>query len=144
MPSQPSAHKRPLLQMLRPRGIAPALLHGWHWLMIIDSDDPIRLALNRGFAYIIIVFNLMSVIFIFAAFANGEIAAGIVTIVSVPVQVFIWWLNRRGTIYGAAFYVLWLIAAFVLVSPPASYAGADTPIPLLLIFPIITATLHSF
>jgi PAS domain S-box-containing protein len=141
MPSQPSAHKRPLLQMLRPRGIAPALLHGWHWLMIIDSDDPIRLALNRGFAYIIIVFNLMSVIFIFAAFANGEIAAGIVTIVSVPVQVFIWWLNRRGTIYGAAFYVLWLIAAFVLVSPPASYAGADTPIPLLLIFPIITATL---
>lgn len=141
MQSQPSANERRSLWMLHPRVIATALRRGWRWLTIIYSDDPIRLALNRGFAHIIITFNLMSVIFIFAALAYGEIAAAMVTVVSVPVQVLIWWLNRRGATYGAALYVLWLIAAFVLVSPPASYAGADTPIPLLLIFPVITATL---
>jgi PAS domain S-box-containing protein len=141
MQSEPSANERRSLRMLRPRVIATTLRRGWRWLTIIYSDDPIRLALNRGFAHIIIAFNFLSAILIFAALASGEIATALVTIVSIPIQAFIWWLNRRGTSYGAALYVLWLIAAFVLVSPPASYAGADTPIPLLLIFPIITATL---
>lgn len=141
MPPKPSAYECHLPQMLRPRLIISALRQGWRWLLMVYSDDPIRLALNRGFAQIIIAFNVLSVIFIFAAFATGEFTLALVTIISVLVHVFIWWLNRRGTIYGAAFYVLWLIVSFVLVSPPASYAGADTPIPLLLIFPIITAAL---
>jgi PAS domain S-box-containing protein len=139
--SKPSARERYFLRMLRPRVIARALWRGWRWLTTVYSDDPIRLALKRGFAHIILAFNFISVILIFAAFATGEIAVAMVTIVSVPMQVFIWWLNRRGTTYGSVLYTFWLLAAFVLVSPPASYAGADTPIPLLLIFPIITATL---
>jgi PAS domain S-box-containing protein len=113
----------------------------WQWLTLIKGDDPIRQALNRGFAHILLFFTFLSMVLIFALFASGERAAAVVTIVSIPLQVFTWWLNRRGTVYGASLYVLWFIVAFVLGSPPASYAGADTPIPLLLIFPIITATL---
>ncbi|MBZ0286442.1 MAG: PAS domain S-box protein, partial [Anaerolineae bacterium] len=127
--------------VLIPRSIRVPLSRSWQWATLIQSNDPVRHALNRGFAHIILLFILISIVFIFASFATGEIAAGTVTIFSVGVQMLIWWLNRRGTIYGAALYVLWLIATFVLVSSPASYAGADTPIPLLLIFPVATATL---
>jgi PAS domain S-box-containing protein len=141
MHPQPSAHERRSLWMLHPHVIATARRRGWRWLTTIYSDDPIRLALNRGFAHIIIALVFISVILIFAAFASGEIATVIVTIFSVPVQVFTWWLNRRGTTYGATLYVLWVIAAIVLASPPATYAGVDTPIPLLLILPVIIATI---
>ena len=113
----------------------------WQWLIMVKCDDPIRQALNRGFAPIIIFFIIISVGFVFVTFWSGDIGGGIVTVFSIPLQMFVWWLNRRGTTYGATIYVVWLIAAFVLVSPPASYAGADTPIPLLLIFHIIIATL---
>ncbi|HEX2621987.1 MAG TPA: PAS domain-containing sensor histidine kinase [Phototrophicaceae bacterium] len=112
----------------------------WQWLTLVHCDDPIRLALNRGFAHIILFFIFITIFLIFALFASGEKAA-IVSVVSIPIQTFMWWLNRRGTVYGAGLYVLWVIVAFVAGSPPASYAGADTPIPLLLIFPVITATL---
>lgn len=141
MQPKSSAHERHSLWMLRLRNIGIAPLRTWRWLTIVHSDNPIRLALNRGFAHIIIAFNVLSAIFIFASLAVGESASAVVTIFSVLVHTFIWWLNRRGTTYGATLYVFWLIATFVLVSPPASYAGADTPIPLLLIFPIITASL---
>jgi PAS domain S-box-containing protein len=113
----------------------------WQWLILVKGDDPIRQALNRGFAHIVLFFLFLSILLIFALFASGERAAAIVSIVSIPLQVCIWWLNRRGTVYGASLYVLWFIAAFVLALPPANYAGPDTPIPLLLIFPVITATL---
>lgn len=113
----------------------------WQWLILIHSKDPIRQALNQGFASIIIFFMSISIGFVFVTFLSREIGNGIITLVSIPLQMFIWWLNRRGTIHGAAIYVIWLIAVFVLVSPPDSYTGADTPIPILLIFPIIIATL---
>jgi PAS domain S-box-containing protein len=126
---------------LTANSVSAAVSRLWQWLTRIYSDDPIRQALNQGFARIILFFIFLSIWLIFANFASGERAAAIVSIVSIPLQTFIWWLNRRGTVYGASLYVLWLIAAFVLASPPHSYAGADTPIPLLLILPIITATL---
>jgi PAS domain S-box-containing protein len=141
MQSNPSTNEDRSIRKFHPRVLAIALGHGWRWLTMVYSDDPIRHALNRGFAQIIIAFTCISLIFNIAAFASGDIATALVTTVSVLVQVFIWWLNRRGTPYGAALYVLWLIAAFTLVSPPSTYTRADTPIPLLLIFPIITATL---
>jgi PAS domain S-box-containing protein len=128
-------------RVLKPYSTLKAANRLWQWLTLIHCDDPIRQALNRGFAQIILFFIFISILLIFALFASGERAAAIVSVVSIPLQTFIWWLNRRGMVYGASLYVLWIIVAFVVGSPPASYAGADTPIPLLLIFPIITATL---
>jgi PAS domain S-box-containing protein len=133
----PANKRQALWTYLAPR----SLRRFWQWLTIVHSDDPIRLILNQGFANIIIIFAVISSLLLFALSASGEIAAAIVSIVSIPVQIFIWWLNRRGTVYGITLYVLWFIVAITLGSPPASYAGPDTPIPLLLIFPIITATL---
>jgi len=141
MQTKPDANEHASLWTRRLRMIVAALHRGWRWLTLVHSNDPIRLALNRGFAHIIVVFNFLSVIFIFASLAAGESASAVVTIFSILVQTLIWWLNRAGTTYGVTLYILWLIATFVLVSPPATYAGANTPIPLLLIFPVATATL---
>src|SRR5687768_10124978 len=112
MQTNPPANERQSLwRYFAPRTIGTALRRFWRWVTFVHSADPIRQALSRGFASIITLFIFISVVFIFASFAAGEIAAGMVTIVSIPVQIFIWWLNRQGTIYGAAMYVLWLIAA---------------------------------
>jgi PAS domain S-box-containing protein len=137
----PASKRQVFWTYLVPRSIRVPVSRFWQWATLIHSDDPIRHALNRGFAHIIIGFTSLTIPLIFALFASGEGAAAVLSIVSLPIQALTWWLNRRGTIYGAGLYVLWLIAAFVLVSPPETYAGADTPIPLLLIFPVITATL---
>lgn len=140
-PKSPTSEHQPRRMATSFRSIRTAANRLWQWLTSVNCDDPIRQALNRGFAPIIIVFILITIVFVFITFLSGDVGSGIVTLISIPIQMFIWWLNRQGTIYGAAIYVLWLLAAFVLVSPPASYAGADTPIPLLLIFHIIVATL---
>jgi PAS domain S-box-containing protein len=140
-PNSSESEHQSFRMVLKPHLALKAVRQFWQWLTLIHCDDPIRKALNQGFAQIILFFIFISILLIFALFASGERAAAIVTVVSIPLQSFIWWLNRRGMVYGASLYVLWLIVAFVVGSPPASYAGADTPIPLLLIFPVITATL---
>lgn len=140
-PKSPTSERRPRRMVTNFRSSRMAVYRLWQWLTLVRCDDPIRQALNRGLAPIIIFFILITIVFVFVTFLSGDVGSGIVTLISIPTQMFIWWLNRRGTIYGAAMYVLWLLVAFVLVSPPASYAGADTPIPLLLIFHIIVATL---
>ncbi|MBZ0280498.1 MAG: hypothetical protein K8L97_07130, partial [Anaerolineae bacterium] len=139
-PKSPTSERQPRRMAPNFRSIRIAANRLWQWLTLIHCDDPIRRALNQGFAQIILFFIFISIFLIFALFASGERAA-IVSIVSIPLQILLWWLNRRGTVYGASLFALWVIVAFVAGSPPASYAGADTPIPLLLIFPIITATL---
>ena len=52
---------------------------------------------------------------------------------------FLWWLNRHGTTLGRAVHLL-LCDGYYWESP-SDYAGQYTPIPLILIFPIIIATI---
>jgi PAS domain S-box-containing protein len=111
------------------------------WLTLIDTADPIRQVLNQGFAVIILVFLSISLVMIPVLFISGERAAAIISIIGLPVQGFMWWLNRRGTVYGATLFVFWIVLAVIVASPPSSYTRVDTPIPLLLILPVIMATM---
>jgi signal transduction histidine kinase/DNA-binding response OmpR family regulator len=64
-----------------------------------------------------------------------------VLLVTLPIDAFIWWLNRRGLIYGALLLVIWFALGNALGAPPASYAGSTIPIPLIFVFPMVIATL---
>lgn len=139
--TSPVNNRQSLMRLVSPRSIGTSLRRFWQWATVVHTDDPVRLVLNRGFAGILLFFIFISIWLELALIASGETAAATVNVFSIPVLILMWWFNRRGTVYGASLYVLWVITAIILGSPPASYAGADTPIPLLLILPIIIATL---
>jgi PAS domain S-box-containing protein len=117
------------------------LLYVLRWLLLVHSDNPIRLVLNRGFAVVLTLIILLAACMLPVLIASREYPGAIVTAVGLPLHFFVWWLNRRGSVYGAGIYAIWLVIAIVLGSPPADYAGANTPIPLLIVFPVVTATL---
>jgi signal transduction histidine kinase/CheY-like chemotaxis protein len=117
------------------------LRHAWKWLTLVQADDPVRLVLNRGFAAVITVVILLNAVLGPALLMSDETAAALVTLVSIPFYTFLWWLNRRGTVYGATLFVLWAAIGITLGSIPSSYASANAPIPLIFVFPMIIATL---
>lgn len=100
-----------------------------------------RHTLNHGFAIILLLFMLIDGLLIPVLFLTNEIPSMVVAVIAVPFLMLMWWLNRRGTVYGAVLYTVWNSVAIVLASDPASYAGPTAPIPLLLIFPIVIAAL---
>jgi signal transduction histidine kinase/CheY-like chemotaxis protein len=117
------------------------LRHAWKWLTLVQADDPVRLVLNRGFAAVITIVILLNAVLGPALLMSDETAAALVTLVSIPFYTFLWWLNRRGTVYGATLFVLWAAIGITLGSIPSSYASANAPIPLIFVFPMIIATL---
>jgi signal transduction histidine kinase len=125
---------------LASRPAVDRLVRAWRWLTFVRADDPLRLALNRGFSYVITSMTLIAVLLGLVLLSLGEPAA-LVLMITLPLFVLIWWINRRGTPYGATFYVCWCIIGIAVGMPPSSYAGATAPIPLLLIFPVVAATL---
>jgi PAS domain S-box-containing protein len=117
------------------------LLHALNWLLLVHSDNPIRRVLNRGFAVVIVLAVLIAGSMVPILVASGEPVGAVATLVGLPLHLFVWWLNRRGASYAAAVYTVWLVVGIVLGSSPESYARADAPIPLLIVIPVVTATL---
>jgi signal transduction histidine kinase/CheY-like chemotaxis protein len=113
----------------------------WRWLTLVNAQDPVRLVLNRGFAIIIVILALSASLLVPVFLISGELSVALVLLVTLPIDVFIWWLNRRGLIYGALLLVIWFALGNALGAPPASYAGSEIPIPLIFIFPMVIATL---
>jgi hypothetical protein len=101
-----------------------ALRRAWQWLTLVRTDDPVRRVLNRGFAALL------------ALWLVGGIAAAIADIVlGMPLTFVIvngsilglslvaWWLNRRGSSFGALILALTLMIGMVTITDPATYAG---------------------
>jgi hypothetical protein len=101
-----------------------ALRRTWQWLTLVRTDDPVRKVLNRGFAVLL------------ALWIVGGIAAAIADIVlGMPLTFVIvngsilglslvaWWLNRRGSSFGALILALTLMIGMVTITDPATYAG---------------------
>jgi signal transduction histidine kinase/CheY-like chemotaxis protein len=126
---------------LTSRPAVDRLARAWRWLTIVRADDPVRLVLNRGFAAIIVVLALSASLLVPVFLINGELSVAFVVIITLPIEMFIWWLNRRGLVFGALLLAIWFALGNALGAPPASYAGSGTPIPLIFIFPMVIATL---
>ncbi len=116
------------------------LRRAWQWLTYVHAVDPVRLVLNQGFAVVITLTGLISVLLWFVLTITNDRSA-VVLMVTFPVWVFTWWLNRRGTVYGTWLIVFWSVMGLTFGPLPASSIGADTPTPLVLMFPILVATL---
>ncbi|MBI3897223.1 MAG: EAL domain-containing protein [Gammaproteobacteria bacterium] len=133
----PTVRSRPLDNVV----IASAVRLG-RWLTRVHSGDPLRRALNRGFAAALVVLIVISA---FVApsvyFAAGKLHTALIALANVPLFVGAWWLNRRGTVYGAVLTTIVLAVASAVALLPPSYALTLTPVPLALIFSILTATL---
>jgi PAS domain S-box-containing protein len=123
-----------------PNRVSSHVRRAWDWLTHVKSDDPVRLALNRGFATII-VFLLCADIMVTPVFFALNDPAAFVSAPAIAVFLFIWWLNRRGTALGITLLVVWTAITTPLGSVPATYVEHNGAIPLVLIFPIVAATL---
>src|SRR5690349_20324200 len=84
-----------------------ALFRAWRWLMVVHARDPVRLVLNRGFATIIVILALVACLLAPVFLISGERSVALVLLVTLPIDAAIWWLNRRGLIYGALLLVIW-------------------------------------
>ncbi len=119
-----------------------ALIRSWKWLTFVQTSDPVRYVVNRGFAYVITVQTIIAVLLVMLFVLSGAaIGLQVVVLLGVPMNTLMWWLNRRGTTYGATIYTVWCAISSVLGSTTSSYTGADSPVPLIFIFSIVAATL---
>lgn len=136
------ALNQPFWSRIAAHPVISLIIRGWRWLLFVQTNDPVRYVVNRGFAYVIIVqitaAFLLGILFIVS---RASIELQVVMLIAVPLQIFLWWLNRRGTIYGATVYAIWCALSSVLASTPTSYTSPDSPVPLIFIFSIIAATL---
>ncbi|HEX2619168.1 MAG TPA: PAS domain-containing sensor histidine kinase, partial [Phototrophicaceae bacterium] len=115
----------------------------WRWLTIIHSDDPVRRVLNRGFITVLIILTAAISLLLPVFLLSGELSAAISIIFWVLLSLFMGWLNRQGTTYGAAVFTILFVLLVPLALPAANYVGteADSSLSLLLAVPIIAATL---
>jgi PAS domain S-box-containing protein len=112
----------------------------WDELIFVNAADPLRRLLNRGFATIVVVLVGFVVVLALTLFLVHDPALPVILLTS-PVYFVAWWLNRRGTVYGIMLVVIWSTVAIVFGVEPTTYAGVNTPVPLIFIFPMVIATL---
>src|SRR5215213_2908388 len=121
---------------------ASALRRAWQWLTLIHADDPVRYVLNRGFAHIITIIILFTVLLTLITLTNAGLATeGIVQLSTIPLVLLAWWLNRRGTVYGAGIYVAMCVFATATGLAPSQYAGEHPTVHVAFVFSIVAATL---
>jgi signal transduction histidine kinase len=118
------------------------ILQAWQWLTLVHSDDPLRLILNRGYAYIntfLLIFDcLLLPPNILGKSSTNEI---IVILLAIPMFVLAGLLNRRGTVYGAALFAFVTCFSSPLGLRPSEYAGIHPTIHVAFMFPIVIAVL---
>src|SRR5262245_9269851 len=105
------------------KGVLAAFRHAWQWLLFVIFNDPVPHVLYRCLAAIITVLTLFSMLLFFTCMASGEIITAMLCLAAMPFQILMWWLNRRGLVYGALLFVVWCVIGTTLGSIPSSYAG---------------------
>lgn len=111
-----------------------------HWCLIIKTNDPVRKILNGGLAITLIA--LMPILLLTAAGFYIFFNDFGLTLIWPVVCVVAWFLNRQGTVWGAALMVI--VAAFgsVAIVSPHSYLDREWVIvDAIFVFPMIIAAL---
>ncbi|MFL5806858.1 MAG: hypothetical protein ACJ8CR_34660, partial [Roseiflexaceae bacterium] len=124
----------------RPRSF---LLHQFYqWWIRVYTDDPVRRALNQGFAMCIggLLVGVLATLLVYLVRGTtiGEVGTWSAT---APLLVYGWWLNRRGTALGAVLITGMCIVAMTFFIPLSVYADVDSYLPLPCAMGIICATL---
>ncbi|HJZ46392.1 MAG TPA: response regulator [Roseiflexaceae bacterium] len=119
-----------------------SLARVWQWLTLVRADDPVRYALNRGFAYVqVAVLGIAILLTLILITTGGQPAEIAVNLLALPIYLLSLWLNRRGTIYGEVLFILMVVFATAAGLDPRDYAGPHPNIHVAFMFSIVCATL---
>lgn len=111
----------------------------WHWWLTVTTDDPVRLVLNQGLLTTLSVLLLINIAAI-VAFAQDP-AYLLIVLCDLSALLLAVWLTRRGTTYGAILFTLVAIGSSAAALEPQSFLVDSAPVPMILLFPVIVATL---
>jgi signal transduction histidine kinase/CheY-like chemotaxis protein len=119
-----------------------ALIRAGRWWVKVQSDDPIRRVLNGGFSIIIGALEVNIVLLALSVWATGGSSTEILTdVISIPVMLLAWFLNRKGTVYGTVLFVFLCAAGTAVAVDPHTYAGPIPSTHAVFLFSIIAAAL---
>src|SRR5258706_1221211 len=128
----PRPHGPTTAALDRPR--SSLLRQLYHWWIRVYTDDPVRRALNRGFAMCIggLLVGLLASLLVY--FVRGTTIREVGTwSAAAPLLVCGWWLNRRGTAHGAILITGLCITMITFLIPTSAYTSVDyMPVPCLL------------
>jgi signal transduction histidine kinase len=112
-------------------------LRSWsRWWTTVKTDDPLRLVLNQGLITTLSVLIPLNILALLTTSSPDLLLFGDLFALLLAV-----WLARRGTPYGALLFTLVAIVGNALALDPASLLTKDYPVPMVLLFPAILATL---
>jgi signal transduction histidine kinase/CheY-like chemotaxis protein len=138
--SSPSSSRLFWLRIINSRW-ATQLRRAWRWLTLVHASDPLRLVLNSGFAYVITIIVLLTVLLALTIIiTNGPTAEVLANLIAIPILLLAWWLNRRGTPYGTVLYVLLCVFALASGLDTSTYAGEYPTVHVAFAFSIVVAT----
>lgn len=119
--------------------------HWLRWLLAIDTNDPVRRALNRGLAVILWLWVVPTGVGLVLLIALHVPIYKIVLLGSLLIVLMVAWrLNRQGTAHGAAFAILGGMLTLPALLDPSTYTapwGQPIFVPVLYAVPIAMAAL---
>src|SRR5262249_47757485 len=138
----PAQSERSHLARVASSRVVSSLARVWQWLTLVRADDPVRYALNRGFAYVqVAVLGIAILLTLILITTGGQPAEIAVNLLALPIYLLSLWLNRRGTIYGVVLFILMVVFATAAGLDPRDYAGPHPNIHVAFMFSVVCATL---
>jgi signal transduction histidine kinase/ActR/RegA family two-component response regulator len=121
---------------------APRLRQTFAWLGQVHAADPVRRALNAGFAWVLLTMALLAVLMGITLIAIGRPAfiAG-TALATAPLCLLCWKVNRSGSVAGAVGFVLLMAAATAFAIDPHLYAGPVPVVDVAFMYSIVAAAL---
>src|SRR5207245_5943976 len=112
------------------------------WIQAVDSSDPVRRALNAALSWGWLTFAALRLtIGVMLVWADRPALPILVTLGTAPLCLLCWWVNRHGSVAGAAGFVALLIAATSLGIDPHLYAGPVPVVDVAFMISVVAAAL---
>ena len=112
------------------------------WIQSVDSSDPVRRALNAGLAWVLLAIAMLAVVMGIVLLAIGRPATPVAVAFGIaPLCLVCWWLNRRGSVSGAAGFVALMIVATSVGIDPHLYAGPVPVVDVAFMISVVAAAL---
>jgi PAS domain S-box-containing protein len=127
---------------LPPPGPSSPLARAARWIQHIDSTDRVRRALNAGLSWVLLAMAVLAATMGGLLVWIGRPALPVaVALITAPLCLVCWWLNRRGSVAGAAGFVVLLVLATTLGIDPHLYAGPVPVVDVAFMISVVAAAL---
>ncbi len=123
-------------------GPSSPLKRAARWFQHVDSADPVRRALNAGLSWVLLAIAVLAAIMggVLIWIGRPPLTVG-AALVTTPLCLVCWGLNRRGSMTGAAGLVVLLIMATTLGIDPHLYAGPVPVVDVAFMISVVAASL---